>query len=87
MFHLIQRFSLIVQPLIVARAKDPDALDGDDSSSGSAANQAPPTLFWRVFAALCYLVPWIDSISLGREIYRRFRNLLILYFVPGMYYC
>lgn len=38
---------------------------------------------WRVFAALCYLVPWIDSISFGREIYRRFRNLLVLYLVPG----
>ena len=38
---------------------------------------------WRVLAALCYLVPWIDSISFGREIYRRFRNLLVLYLVPG----
>ena len=66
---------------IVARANDPDALDAGDGDA--AANQGPPTLFWRVFAALCYLVPWIDSISLGREIYRRFRNLLVLYFVPG----
>lgn len=31
----------------------------------------------------CLQVPWIDSISLGREIYRRFRNLLFLYVVPG----
>ena len=60
-------------------AQDPDAMDAGDA----AVNQGPPTLFWRVFAALCYLVPWIDSISLGREIYRRFRNLLVLYFVPG----
>lgn len=56
-------------------------MDGADDDA--AANQSPPTLFWRVFAALCYLVPWIDSISLGREIYRRFRNLLVLYLVPG----
>ena len=28
-------------------------------------------------------VPWIDSISFGREMYRRFRNLLVLYLVPG----
>lgn len=64
----------------IVRAGDPDSLD---SPSDTAANQGPPTLFWRVFAALCYLVPWIDSISFGREIYRRFRNLLILYLVPG----
>ncbi|KAI8112874.1 hypothetical protein M9434_004194 [Picochlorum sp. BPE23] len=62
------------------RAGDPDSMD---ASSDAAANQGPPTLFWRVFAALCYLVPWIDSISLGREVYRRFRNLLVLYLVPG----
>lgn len=61
-------------------AGDPDSMD---ASSDAAANQGPPTLFWRVFAALCYLVPWIDSISLGREVYRRFRNLLVLYLVPG----
>ena len=66
--------------LTIARAGDPDPMD---SSADAAANQGPPTLFWRVFAALCYLVPWIDSISFGREIYRRFRNLLILYLVPG----
>lgn len=67
--------------LVSARARDPDALEGGDDDK--AANQGPPTLFWRVFAALCYLVPWIDSVSLGREIYRRFRNLLVLYLVPG----
>jgi uncharacterized membrane protein len=66
-----------------ARARDPDAVDGDDADASAAANAAAPTLFWRVFAALCYLVPWIDSISLGREVYRRFRNLLVLYLVPG----
>ena len=65
---------------VVVAAQDPDSID---NPADAAANQGPPTLFWRVFAALCYLVPWIDSISLGREIYRRFRNLLVLYLVPG----
>lgn len=74
------RYSLKARKGVVTQARDPDALDADDDI---AANQGPPTLFWRVFAALCYLVPWIDSISLGREVYRRFRNLLVLYFVPG----
>lgn len=65
---------------VIVKAQDPESMD---SMSDAAANQGPPTLFWRIFAALCYLVPWIDSISLGREIYRRFRNLLVLYLVPG----
>jgi hypothetical protein len=68
------------QPLVVARAGDPDAPDQEDDD---AAKKAPPSLFWRVFSAFCYLIPWIDSISLGRAIYRRFKNLLVLYFVPG----
>ena len=41
------------------------------------------SLFWRCFSALCYLVPWIDSISLGRHMYAKFRNLLLIYFAPG----
>ncbi|KAL4457610.1 hypothetical protein ABPG75_012475 [Micractinium tetrahymenae] len=68
------------QLAVAARARDPDALDQEDNEE---ANQEPPSLFWRCFAALCYLVPWIDSISLGRAIYARFRNLLLLYFTPG----
>ena len=68
------------QVSVSARAKDPDALDAGDDQ---AANQGVPSMFWRVFAALCYLVPWIDSISLGRQIYSRFRTLILLYFVPG----
>ena len=67
---------------MAARARDPDAPDaGDDSPE--AANREPPSLFWRVFSVFCYLVPWIDSISLGRLMYAKFRNLLPLYFVPG----
>eukprot|EP00887_Chlorella_sp_A99_P002785 scaffold6.g2785.t1 len=64
-----------------ARPRDPDAVEGGDEEEES--NKEPPSLLWRVAAALCYLVPWIDSMSLGREMYRRFRNLLVLYFIPG----
>lgn len=38
---------------MAARARDPDALDQEDNEE---ANQEPPSLFWRCFAALCYLV-------------------------------
>jgi len=65
------------------RAHLPAPIRFESSGSDAAANQGPPTLVWRVLAALCYLVPWIDSISFGREMYRRFRNLLVLYLVPG----
>lgn len=65
---------------VSARARDPDELEAEDEDE---INKGPPSLLWRVFAAFCYLVPWIDSITLGKEIYRRFRNLLIFYFVPG----
>ncbi|GAB4820803.1 hypothetical protein N2152v2_007849 [Parachlorella kessleri] len=65
---------------VAARARDPDELEAEDEEE---LNKGPPSLFWRVFAAFCYLVPWIDSITLGKEIYRRFRNLLVFYFVPG----
>ena len=68
---------------ILTNAHLPAPIRFESSGSDAAANQGPPTLVWRVLAALCYLVPWIDSISFGREMYRRFRNLLVLYLVPG----
>jgi hypothetical protein len=70
------------QLAVAARARDPDALD-DTVNPEEEANKVPPSLFWRCFSALCYLVPWIDSISLGRAMYSRFRNLLLVYFAPG----
>lgn len=72
------------QLAVSARARDPDALD-DSGDDPEAANREPPSLFWRCFSALCYLVPWIDSISLGGIMYTKFRNLLLLYFVPGAF--
>ena len=68
---------------VLTNAHLPAPIRFESSGSDAAANQGPPTLVWRVLAALCYLVPWIDSISFGREMYRRFRNLLVLYLVPG----
>ncbi len=70
-----------MQLAVAARARDPDALDAGEDPE--AANREPPSLFWRCFSALCYLVPWIDSISLGRAMYAKFRNLLLIYFAPG----
>ncbi|KAI7843985.1 hypothetical protein COHA_002523 [Chlorella ohadii] len=69
------------QLAVAARARDPDALD--DDVNPEEVNKEPPSLFWRCFSALCYLVPWIDSISLGRHMYAKFRNLLLIYFAPG----
>ena len=40
-------------------------------------------MLWRVVAALFYMVPWIDSISVGRFIYSRFRNLIFIYMMAG----
>ncbi len=63
---------------IAAKIKDPDL---DDEA---AAIKGPPPLQWRVLAALTYLIPWIDVISLGREIYHIFPSFLWMYFFPGV---
>lgn len=55
----------------------------DEEQARKAALERPPTLFWRVIAALFYMVPWIDSVSLGRFIYARFRNLIFIYMMAG----
>lgn len=57
--------------------RDPDL---DDET---ATLKGPPSTLWKVVAALTYLIPWIDTISLGREIYHSFPSLLWLYFAPG----
>lgn len=49
----------------------------------SASGKGPPVILWRVAAALMYLIPWIDSLSIGREIYRAFPTSILLYFLPG----
>ena len=43
----------------------------------------PPNIFWRVFAALMYIIPWIDVIALGREVYHHFPFSIVLFLIPG----
>jgi uncharacterized membrane protein len=45
--------------------------------------KGPPKLPWRVAAALTYLIPWIDALTLGKEIYHAFPSTILLYFIPG----
>ena len=126
-----QRQQRVAEPAPpAARPRDPDAIDGGEEEE--EGNKGPPTLLWRVLAAMFYLVPWIDCMrwvqqpaavlhlvywseeqsldccsfchltriqnclntpcpvllsSLGREMYRKFRNLLVLYLIPGVLCC
>lgn len=61
-------------------------------ATGAAASEAvsdadklkgPPNLLWRVASAMMYLIPWIDTIAIGREIYHNFPVSLFVYFLPG----
>ncbi|KAL6766201.1 TIC20 [Auxenochlorella protothecoides x Auxenochlorella symbiontica] len=63
----------------------PEALPGgfDEDEDAAAVLQKPPSIFWRMMSALFYMVPWIDSISVGRFIYSRFRNLILVYLAAG----
>ena len=61
----------------------PRAADGGEALTPDSGVKGPPSLFWRVAAALTYLIPWIDSLSLGREIYHAFPSTVLLYFIPG----
>jgi len=69
------------------KAKDPDSWEAEEDVS---PNKRPPTILWRCMAALMYLIPWIDTIALGRDIYHSFPFSIYLYYVPGpfvgMYY-
>lgn len=55
----------------------------DDAQELSPGVKGPPKLPWRVAAALTYLIPWIDSLTLGKEIYHAFPSTILLYFIPG----
>ncbi|KAL0044418.1 hypothetical protein WJX82_005391 [Trebouxia sp. C0006] len=61
-----------------AKIRDPDA---DDSPEQGGRD--PPNIFWRVAAALMYIIPWIDVIALGREVYHHFPSSIILFLFPG----
>ena len=67
------------QPTTVARAKDPDAVDPEAKDP----NREPPNLLWRVLAATMYVIPWIDALTLGREIFHTFPQTIILYLLPA----
>jgi hypothetical protein len=55
----------------------------DDAPELGPGVKGPPKLPWRVAAALTYLIPWIDSLTLGKEIYHAFPSTILLYFIPG----
>mmetsp|Transcript_41461 Transcript_41461/g.105041 ORF Transcript_41461/g.105041 Transcript_41461/m.105041 type:complete len:249 (-) Transcript_41461:231-977(-) len=69
-----------------AKADDPDAIGLD-----AGAAKGPPNVLWRVFAACIYIIPWIDSLTLGREVFHAFPTTIVLYFLPApfvsIYYC
>lgn len=67
------------QSALQAKIRDPDA---DDSPQEGGRD--PPNIFWRVAAALMYIIPWIDVIALGREVYHNFPSSIVLFLFPGM---
>lgn len=46
-------------------------------------NRGPPGALVKVASAFLYIVPWIDILSLGREVYHFFPTSLVLYLLPG----
>ncbi len=54
------------------------------SADGPADPKEMPNLVMRMLAAICYMVPWLDIIGMGREVWRRLINLVILLWIPGM---
>lgn len=59
--------------------RDPDAAEDEDENP----DKVPPNAFWKVLAAFMYMIPWIDAVGLGREIYHKFPVLLYLYYLTG----
>ena len=57
--------------------------DADAASGAATGNRGPPSLLVRVASAFMYIVPWIDILGLGREVYHFFHNALLLYLLPG----
>lgn len=77
-YHVLgvaEHFALALQ--VSPRAAASDAISDADKLKG------PPNLLWRVASAMMYLIPWIDSIAIGREIYHNFPASLAIYFLPG----
>jgi len=66
----------IAQSVVEARVKDPDMADLEEDNP----DKDPPTAFWCAMSALMYLIPWIDAVCMGREVYHKFPSLVYLYF-------
>ena len=65
-----------MQRVVEARVKDPDM----DFEEEEDPDKDPPTPFWCTAAAFMYLVPWIDIVGMGREVYHKFPILCYFYF-------
>ena len=62
----------------------PRAADGEgEALRPDGGAKGPPAILWRVAAALTYLIPWIDCLSLGKEVFHAFPHTIFLYFIPG----
>ena len=70
-----------MQTKLQAKIRDPDT---DDKVEGM---RDPPNIFWRVAAAFMYIIPWIDVIALGREVYHHFPFSIWLFLFPGKCIC
>ena len=55
----------------------------DAGAAELKGNRGPPSALVRVASAFLYIVPWIDVLSLGREVYHFFPTSLLLYLIPG----
>ena len=66
-------------PQAVTEVRAADA----DAASAATGNRGPPSLLVRVASAFMYIVPWIDILGMGREVYHFFHNALLLYLLPG----
>ncbi|KAK9849128.1 hypothetical protein WJX84_003015, partial [Apatococcus fuscideae] len=53
------------------------------SADAPADPKEMPGLIMRMLAAICYMVPWLDVIGMGRAVWRRLINLVILLWIPG----
>lgn len=68
--------------------RDPLQIDlqtraADAGAAELKGNRGPPSALVRVASAFLYIVPWIDVLSLGREVYHFFPTSLVLYLLPG----
>eukprot|EP00210_Caulerpa_lentillifera_P009215 g8785.t1 len=68
--------------LVHARVEDPDLATTEEEDP----DKYPPNIFWRAMAAFMYLVPWIDAVTLGREVYHKFPVTIYLYFASSPFF-